>query len=222
MLRRDRAGRAIRAPHVATLSRVHGDRRAHARHRHRREHRDLQRRRRGAAPAVALSGRRSARLPLRAESATDRCRASASRTPTFSTGERTTRSFAGMAAYHRHVAHAAHRPASRLRLSRLSVTSDFFDVLGARPLLGRLYHGDEPAAETSNEIVLALRILAAAVRRRHEHRRPHGQGRRERECANGHRRACRRTSTSTARRSTSSRCSIRQRFPTSRATASTW
>src|SRR5262249_19126664 len=42
-----------------------------------------------------------------------------------------------------------------IRLSRIAATSEFFDVLGARPLLGRLYHRDERESETANEIVLA-------------------------------------------------------------------
>ncbi len=82
-----------------------------------------------------------------------RSRGSASRTPIFSTGESDTHSFSGIAAF---------TPASLtllaesepLRFSGSSVTSEYFDVLGARPLLGRLYHANEPDRETSAEIVL--------------------------------------------------------------------
>ena len=51
------------------------------------------------------------------------------------------------------------------RLAGLSVTPNFFDVLLARPQLGRLYHDRDPASETDNEIVLTYgfwqRALAA-------------------------------------------------------------
>jgi predicted permease len=40
------------------------------------------------------------------------------------------------------------------RLSGLSVTNNFFDVLMARPRFGRLYHTDDPTSDTDNEIVL--------------------------------------------------------------------
>jgi len=40
------------------------------------------------------------------------------------------------------------------RLSGLAVTPDFFDVLGIRPRLGRVFHGGDTEAETGAEIVL--------------------------------------------------------------------
>ena len=40
------------------------------------------------------------------------------------------------------------------RLAGLSVTSNFFDVLGAHPRFGRLFHTKDLPAETDNEIVL--------------------------------------------------------------------
>ena len=41
------------------------------------------------------------------------------------------------------------------RLAGLGVTSNFFDILGVRPQLGRLYRDGDAEAETDNEIVLA-------------------------------------------------------------------
>jgi putative ABC transport system permease protein len=40
------------------------------------------------------------------------------------------------------------------RLAGFAATSNFFDVLGARAALGRLFHDGDPEAETANEIVL--------------------------------------------------------------------
>ena len=41
------------------------------------------------------------------------------------------------------------------RLAGLSVTSNFFDVLGVRPRFGRLFRTNDPTADTDNEIVLS-------------------------------------------------------------------
>ena len=65
-----------------------------------------------------------------------------------------TRSFAGMAAF-RPLSLTLIGDAEPLRLSGMSVTNDYFDVLEAQPLIGRLYHGTQPAAETTNEIILS-------------------------------------------------------------------
>jgi putative ABC transport system permease protein len=40
------------------------------------------------------------------------------------------------------------------RLSGMTVTSNFFDVLGARPRFGRLFHDGDAETETDNEVVL--------------------------------------------------------------------
>ena len=58
------AGRAARAAPPSPGSRVHGRGRAHPGARHRRQHRDLQRGERGAAPAPALPARRAAHRDL--------------------------------------------------------------------------------------------------------------------------------------------------------------
>jgi predicted permease len=41
------------------------------------------------------------------------------------------------------------------RLAGMTVTSNFFDVLSARPRFGRLFHANDAVSETDNEIVLA-------------------------------------------------------------------
>ena len=64
-----------------------------------------------------------------------------------------THAFAGMSAY-TGASLTLLTDREPIRLSQISATSDFFDVLQARPLLGRLYRGDEPALETSGEIIL--------------------------------------------------------------------
>ena len=53
-MRRARAGRRLRHAHAAPLARLHAGRRADARDRHRREHRDLQRRARHSPAAAAV------------------------------------------------------------------------------------------------------------------------------------------------------------------------
>jgi predicted permease len=65
-----------------------------------------------------------------------------------------TRSFSGMAAFTSSSITLVGDD-EPLRLSALSVTSDYFDVLGVQPQLGRLYRGAQPATETANEIVLS-------------------------------------------------------------------
>ena len=73
------AGPALRAPRPQPESGVHGDRRAHPRARHRRQHRDLQRGQRRAAPPAGLHAARPAGRAARAagrprSAATCRCR----------------------------------------------------------------------------------------------------------------------------------------------------
>jgi len=65
-----------------------------------------------------------------------------------------TRSFAGMAAF-TSSSLTLIGDAEPVRLSGLSVTSDYFDVLEARRLIGRLYRGTQPATEAANEIILS-------------------------------------------------------------------
>jgi predicted permease len=65
-----------------------------------------------------------------------------------------TRSFSGMTAFTTSGITIVSDDAEPLRLSSFSVTNDYFDVLGVRAHLGRMYHATQPAAETQNEIIL--------------------------------------------------------------------
>ena len=64
-----------------------------------------------------------------------------------------TRSFAGMAAFTTSSLTLL-TDGDPVRLSGMSVTSDYFDVLGARAKLGRVYHANDGERETSGEVVL--------------------------------------------------------------------
>jgi len=64
-----------------------------------------------------------------------------------------TRSFTGMAAITT-TSVTFIRDAEVLRLAGQSATSEYFDVLAVRPVLGRLFRAGEPAAETANQIVV--------------------------------------------------------------------
>jgi putative ABC transport system permease protein len=64
-----------------------------------------------------------------------------------------TRSFSGMAAFTT-ASLTFISDAAPLRLAAQTATSDYFDVLGLRPELGRLFRADETPAEAASEVVL--------------------------------------------------------------------
>ena len=66
-----------------------------------------------------------------------------------------TRSFTGMTAFTSGSLTLVGSDGEPTRISGVATTSDVFDVVGGKPLLGRYFHANDPETETSTEIILS-------------------------------------------------------------------
>ena len=158
---------------LAAAPGLHRRRPRDARARHRVERRDLQRRRRGAPPAAALSRGRAARHARRPH-AGRRPRPTTSATPptkTFATGAGAFESRWPPCAPG---TRRCRRTAVAERIPAMRVTSDFFPMLGARAgARPRLPAGRGPSRHVARRPALR-RPVAPELRRRPVGRRPRG------------------------------------------------
>ena len=152
-------------------------RRDHARAGNRREHGDLQRRARSVAQAAAASRRRSSpllppldRLPNGADVGFS--------VPEVGDIRSGTTSLAGVAEYSSWYGTLRESNAAPASISLSLVTGNFFDVMGLSPVLGRLTSPANDGRGVAPVMVLTLRVLDEALRRRSVHRRPAGESRR--------------------------------------------
>ena len=156
------AGRPLRPAQPAQVPVLHRGRPADAGARHRRQHRDLQRRPRRAAAAAALT---------RTASAWSKCgsrrRRSASPTPasrsrrSTTTAPRPTRSTPSSSTTRcRSTCWAA---AKRSRVQTGVVSANFFDVLGVTPILGRTFRADDDSKNAPAVLVLSYNYWRNAL-----------------------------------------------------------
>ena len=146
----------------------------HARPRHRRQHRDVQRHPRRAAEAAAVRGRRSARAASGSRRRSPVRTTSASRFASSTTTANSSRTSAGWWSSTRCRSTCSNRGEPD-RVDTGVVSANFFDVLGVRPILGRTFVDGRRRPRRRGRAGPEPRLLAHAVWRRPAHRRPRFQ-----------------------------------------------
>ena len=167
--------RSLRPPHVNEEPRRVCDCRAHARPRHRSEHRDLQRRQRGAVESAALQRSRPARVDLGKRAAARQVACGAGN---FLDWKKQNTVFEDVAAFGGATATLT-GDGDPEQLSGTAVTPGYFEVVGVQPALGRAFQPEEYQLRHRSGSYSGPRFMAATLRRRRKHHQPQHHARRQ-------------------------------------------